>query len=91
MNLSTRSPIRLRRWWEMWTLLAQRLRILWKALKNKQYAWGDLQEQIKSKYTVESDKAMFDAILPGHSVQEALNQSLNFEANSRDDDDVELF
>lgn len=54
------------------------------------YAWGGLQEKIKSKYTVESDKAMFDAILAGHTVQEALNQSLNFEVNSNDDD-VELF
>jgi hypothetical protein len=32
------------------------------------YAWRGLQEKIKSKYTVESDKAMFEAILNGQSV-----------------------
>ena len=57
------------------------------------YSWCGLQEKIKSKYTVESDKAMFDAILNGHSVQEALNSSLNVEnsASKKGDDDIELF
>lgn len=57
------------------------------------YSWRGLQEKIKSKYTVESDKAMFDAILKGHSVQEALDSSQNAEnaAANNDEDDVELF
>ena len=35
-------------------------------------AWRDLQDRIKSKYTVEVDRAMFDAILQGKTVAEAI-------------------
>jgi len=53
-------------------------------------AWRALQADIKSRYTVESDKALFDAILSGVSIEEALRQN-----GARDDkprqDDIELF
>ena len=39
------------------------------------YEWHGLQEMIKSKYTNETDRAMFDAILNGASVAEALKIS----------------
>ncbi len=55
------------------------------------YAWRGMQEKIKSKYTVESDKAMFEAILKGCSVQEALSIAQHHEKNSTSDEDVELF
>jgi hypothetical protein len=58
------------------------------------YSWLGLQEKIKSKYTIESDKAMFDAILEGQSVQDALKASLiaNKSASKKDEeDDIELF
>jgi hypothetical protein len=55
------------------------------------YAWHGLQEKIKSKYTVESDRAMFDAILRGHSVNEALAQCEKTENKLDNGDDVELF
>ena len=54
------------------------------------YAWHGLQEKIKSKYTVESDRAMFDAILEGRSVKDALTQCETAEKKLADDD-VELF
>ncbi len=56
------------------------------------YEWKGLQEKIKSKYTVESERLMFEFILNGHSVEEALElaKQSKTEANS-DDDDVELF
>lgn len=53
------------------------------------YEWRGLQEKIKSRYTVEADRAMFDAILQGHSVEEALKISQDTEDQSKDD--VELF
>lgn len=57
------------------------------------YAWHDLQNKIKSTYTVESDIAMFEAILNGQSVAEALQASDEADkmTQQNDDDDVELF
>lgn len=57
------------------------------------YAWKGLQEKIKSNYTVAAERAMFDMILSGRSVEEALDlaQQLRQEAQHKDDDDVELF
>ena len=52
-------------------------------------AWHLLQEDIKAKYTLETDKAMFDAILNGKSVEEAL-QLLKPE-KAADADEIELF
>ncbi len=60
-------------------------------------AWHGLQEKIKSKYTVESDKAMFDAILHGKSVRSALQASKQASKpntgteTGTDTNDVELF
>lgn len=58
--------------------------------------WQALQGQIKSSYTMEAERIMFEHILRGHSIQEALeiyrhnfnNEDLN---NSNDDDEIELF
>jgi hypothetical protein len=52
-------------------------------------AWRGLQERIKSQYTVEADKAMFEAILQGKSVAEAITLSQAKPANA--EDAVELF
>jgi hypothetical protein len=35
--------------------------------------WKGLQEQIMAKYTMEEERAMFDAVLNGTSVEDALN------------------
>jgi len=56
------------------------------------YEWRGLQKKIQSKYTVESERMMFEYILKGKSVEEAL--ALTKEANKSVgpvDDDVELF
>ncbi len=50
-------------------------------------SWNNLQEMIQSKYILDSDKAMFDAILQGKSVQEVLTAAVN----NASEDDVELF
>lgn len=36
------------------------------------HAWRELQDQIRSRFTMESEKVMFDAILQGKSVDEAI-------------------
>lgn len=56
------------------------------------YSWRGLQQRIKAKYTLESDKAMFEAILAGHTVAEALKISHEHESSAaRKNDDIELF
>jgi len=55
---------------------------------NDQYEWKGLQEMIKSKYTLDSDIAMFDAILAGKSVEEILADARE---SYKDDNDIELF
>lgn len=53
-------------------------------------AWKLLQEDIKSRHTLETDKAMFDAILDGKSIEEALHHLLP-KAEERPAVDIELF
>ncbi len=52
--------------------------------------WQKLQNFIRSGYSMESEKIMFDAILQGKSIQEAIAL---YEAHEHqdDDDDIELF
>lgn len=54
--------------------------------------WVSIQNKIRSKYTMESERIMFDAILNGSSIQEALELSRNgAEAERSNGDEVELF
>lgn len=58
--------------------------------------WKQLQDSIKSSYTMEAERIMFEYILRGHSIQEALNIYRHHfeqeEANKNpDDDEIELF
>lgn len=57
------------------------------------YSWKGLQQKIKSNYTVESERAMFDLILSGRSVDEALDlaRQMREERETQANDDVELF
>lgn len=56
------------------------------------YEWRGLQKKIQSKYSVESEKHMFDCILAGGSVEEALALAKELqEKNQSQADDVELF
>ena len=56
------------------------------------YEWKGLQEKIKSKYTVEAERIMFEFILQGRSVEEALELAKQSKPeSSQQDDDVELF
>jgi hypothetical protein len=51
--------------------------------------WRQFQNQIRSRYTMESEKMMFDAILQGKSVDEAIAAKEAFQQNQSDD--IELF
>jgi len=55
--------------------------------------WQNLQEHIRSRYTMPQERVMFDALMHGSSVQEAL--LLGAEESSKggadNDDDIELF
>lgn len=49
--------------------------------------WKKLQDNIRNRYTMESQKKMFDAILQGKTLQEAIALATNFE----EQEDIELF
>ena len=51
--------------------------------------WQEFQDQIRSRYTMESEKLMFDAILQGKSVEEAI--AMKDAHESVESDDIELF
>ncbi|WP_430462278.1 hypothetical protein ACQUQU_05665 [Thalassolituus sp. LLYu03] len=58
--------------------------------------WSLLQKQIKGNYTMEAERIMFEHIMAGHSVAEALEiYHHHFTQHSEDDfgtdDDIELF
>lgn len=55
------------------------------------YEWYGLQEMIKSKYTLDSDRAMFDAILNGATVEEAMHAASLQKEKEASEDNVELF
>lgn len=58
--------------------------------------WHDIQDQIKSSYTMEAERIMFEFIMRGGSVKEALEiYSHHFEKGDdnidEDNDEIELF
>lgn len=53
------------------------------------YEWVGLQEKIRSKYSMREEVEMFDAVLAGMSVEEALEKFMT-KVNDKSDD-IELF
>lgn len=54
--------------------------------------WRKLQENIRSKYTMESEKQMFDKVISGVSIKAALEEFNQEKQNEDiDEDDIELF
>ncbi len=61
---------------------------------NERSSWKHIQETIKSSYTMEAERIMFEFIMRGGSVKEALdiyNHHFHKEPEEKDDDEVELF
>lgn len=65
------------------------------------YEWLGMQEKIKSRYTMEEERLMFDAIMQGKTVKQALaiyvqaiedrKQKTADSSSGSDEDDIELF
>ncbi len=66
------------------------------------YEWMGMQEKIKSRYTMEEERLMFDAVMQGKTVKQALaiymqameekkQKTQSGGANAADEDDIELF
>lgn len=56
------------------------------------YEWVGLQEKIKSKYTMEEERVMFDAIMQGMTVKEALAEFNRLcKERKPEEGDIELF
>lgn len=53
-------------------------------------AWQKLQQTIRNSYTMEEDRELFDAILAGRSISEAL-RDMTLSKQDSPDDDIELF
>jgi ubiquinone/menaquinone biosynthesis C-methylase UbiE len=51
--------------------------------------WREFQHQIRSRYTMESEKMMFDAILQGKSIAEAISAKDAYQQSQTND--IELF
>jgi uncharacterized protein YoxC len=51
--------------------------------------WHDFQKQIRSRYTMESEKMMFDAIINGKSIDDAI--AAKNKLSKKQSDDIELF
>lgn len=51
--------------------------------------WGALQEVIRSRYTMEKERELFDAILAGEDMVQVLERM--HQVATSDDDDIELF
>lgn len=49
--------------------------------------WTVLQDTIRSKYTLDADKAMFEALLQGQPIEDILQQAENLNSEN----DIELF
>ena len=73
-------------------LVSKTLSCLTEILKDKDKTddieeWKNLQSLIRSKYTLDADQDMFDAVISGMPIQEALKIAVN----KTTEDDVEFF
>ena len=55
------------------------------------HEWMALQEKIRSSYTMESERMMFDAVMKGASVQEAMEQATKQDGVDGQTGEVDLF
>jgi hypothetical protein len=56
------------------------------------YEWAELQDSIKSRYTIDADRIMFDALLAGASIDEAVEIAGEYEDEAETPEtEIELF
>lgn len=54
------------------------------------YEWSGLQTMIRSQYTLDADVKMFDNVMSGMSIEEALQEGID-NAKQQPENDIELF
>ena len=56
------------------------------------YEWAELQDSIKARYTIDADRIMFDALLAGATIEEAVDIAGEYEGEAEtEENEVELF
>jgi len=55
------------------------------------YEWQKFQQEIRGRYTMESEKIMFDAIVQGKTIEEAIQLAAKADEAGKDADEIELF
>jgi len=56
------------------------------------YEWAELQDSIKSRYTIDADRIMFDALLAGASIVDAVDIATSYEDETEtEENEIELF
>ncbi len=56
------------------------------------FEWQKFKQEIRGRYTMEQERAMFDAILAGKSMEEAIEQvKQQVKQDDEQDDNIELF
>jgi prophage DNA circulation protein len=55
------------------------------------HEWTALQEKIRSSYTMESERLMFDALMNGASIQEAMEQAEKHDGVNGQTGEIDLF
>lgn len=58
---------------------------------NNSDGWKDLRDKIKSSYTMETEHKMYDAVMTGATIEDALEIFKQEIANLPEEDDIELF
>ena len=54
-------------------------------------AWMVLQDKIRSKYSMQQERELFDALMEGEDVESVLKRLHKLTEQPREDDDIELF
>jgi hypothetical protein len=56
------------------------------------YEWAELQDSIKARYTIDADRIMFDALLAGASIEDAVDIATEYETEEETPEtEIELF
>ena len=56
------------------------------------YEWAELQDSIKARYTIDADRIMFDALLAGATIEEAVDIAGEYEGEAEtEENEIELF
>jgi len=53
--------------------------------------WSKLQQMIRSRYTMEEERELFDALMRGEDVKEVMERLQHLMENKVQEDDIELF